>query len=297
MVTLRFCLLSCLMLLAGFLQATIASDRLTNPANSIPISPTDPFPHVAKSYLLQVDGKTLWAHEPDLRLPPASLTKIMTALIVLERTSLDEVITIGKEVVSESGSRIGLKQGDQIQVGELLAAMLISSANDACRALAEHAGGSQRRFTVMMNSRARDMGLRDTNFTNACGHDGKGLYSTAGDLAIITEAALRNRVFRELVTVVKDEIRTVDGKRIFPLENKNELIGRYHLATGVKTGYTSKAGKCLIALAENNGTKILLVLLNAPDRWWDAVSMLDKAFATRQDQSVIKPTAIIDSLD
>src|SRR3972149_10586647 len=245
MFTFRICLLSSLLFLAAFHQTAIASDRLTKTSTSSQASVADPFPHVAKSYILQVNGKTIWAHEPDKRLPPASLTKIMTALIVLEKTSIDEVITIGKEAVSETGSRIGLKQGDKIQVGELIAAMLITSANDACRALAEHTGGSEKMFTDMMNSRAKEMGLRDTHFTNACGHDSKGLYSTASDRAIITEIALRNRIFRGLVTVVKDEIRTVDGKRIFPLENKNELIGRYPMATGVKTGYTSNAGKCL----------------------------------------------------
>ena len=297
MFTFRICLLSSLLFLAAFHQTAIASDRLTKTSTSSQASVADPFPHVAKSYILQMNGQTLWAHEPDKRLPPASLTKIMTALIVLEKTSIDEVITIGKEAVSETGSRIGLKQGDKIQVGELIAAMLITSANDACRALAEHTGGSKKMFTDMMNSRAKEMGLRDTHFTNACGHDSKGLYSTASDLLIIAEAALKNRIFRELITIVKDEISTVDRKRTFLLENKNELIGRYPWAAGVKTGYTSKAGKCLIALAENNGTRVLLVLLNAPNRWWDAVSILDKAFAARQDQSVVKPPAILDRLD
>lgn len=239
---------------------------------------TDPFPHAAASYLLKVNGRTLWAHEPHRVLSPASLTKIMTALIILEKIQMNEIITVSKTAANETGTSLGLKPGDKVYAGYLLGAMIIGSANDACRALAEFAGGSHRRFVARMNSRAKAIGFKKTHFKNACGHDQKGHYSTAYDLALLAETALKNPVFAELVRIVRDEITTVDERQTFSIVNSNQLIGRYPGAIGIKTGYTLKAGKCLIALAENSGTRVLLVLLNAPNRWWDAVAMLDKAF-------------------
>ncbi|MBI5419170.1 MAG: D-alanyl-D-alanine carboxypeptidase, partial [Deltaproteobacteria bacterium] len=239
---------------------------------------SDPFPGVASSYLLKANGKTIWAHSPDRRLPPASLTKIMTALVVLERGRLDGVVTVSEAAARETGAGIGLKPGDRVRAGDLLAATLLGSANDACHALAEHIAGSEERFTRLMNERGRALGMRDTHFANSTGHHHPKLYSTARDLALLAEAVLAHVPFADLVSTVRMGIRTVDGRRTFSLENKNEIIGRYRGAIGVKTGYTKEAGPCLVALAERSGTMVLLVMLNAPNRWWDAVAMLDSAF-------------------
>jgi D-alanyl-D-alanine carboxypeptidase (penicillin-binding protein 5/6) len=238
----------------------------------------DPFPSVASSYILKIDGKTVWAHRPERRLAPASLTKIMTALLVLEREPLDRVVTVSGGAAAESGSRIGLRRGDRMTVGNLLAATLIFSANDACRALADHVGGERGRFTTLMNARAGKLGLNGTHFTNPCGHDQPRHFSTAHDLAILAEAATVNRTFRDLVSRQQQQIRTVDGKRHFNLRTKNLLLGRYPGTVGVKTGYTLAAGRCLIALAEREGTSVLLVMLHTRNRWHDAAAMLDRAF-------------------
>ncbi len=240
---------------------------------------TDPFPYEAASYLIAIDGKTVWARRPDLRLPPASLTKVMTALLAIERGRLDEVVTVSPAAAAETGTRLGLAPGDRMRAAELLAAALLGSANDAARALAEHLAGSERQFVERMNARAQALGMRDTHFANATGHDQRGHYSTARDLALLAEAALRDAIFSELVAVVRVTVRTADGKRVFTLENKNEMVGRYRGVIGVKTGYTQAAGPCLIALAERGQTRVLLVMLNAPNRWWDGVAMLDSAFA------------------
>ncbi len=242
----------------------------------------DPFPLAASSYLLMIDGKTVWAHRPERRLAPASLTKIMTALLVMEREPLDRVVTVSSGAAAESGARIGLRRGDRMTVGSLLAATLIYSANDACRALADHAGGDRERFVALMNARAAKLGLNGTHFSNPCGHDQPRHYSTASDLAVLAEAALGNRTFRELASRRQQQIRTADGMRRFDLRNKNHLLGRYPGIAGVKTGYTLHAGGCLIALAEREGTSVLLVLLHARDRWHDAASMLDRAFARKR---------------
>lgn len=239
----------------------------------------DPFGMVASAYLVNVDGREVWARNPDRRLAPGSLTKMMTGLLVLERADLGEVATVSREASREAGTRLGLAPGDRMPVIDLLAATLLGSANDACHALAEHVAGSEKKFVVLMNARAREMGLSGTHFANACGHDAPGLYSTARDLARLAETAMGNPVFAKMAGIVGGGISTTDGGKNFSIENKNELIGRYRGAKGVKTGFTGRAGKCLAAFAERDGKRVFLVLLNAPDRWWKAEEILDAAFA------------------
>jgi D-alanyl-D-alanine carboxypeptidase (penicillin-binding protein 5/6) len=240
--------------------------------------PNDPFAQSARAYLVQVGGTTVWSHQPDQPLPPASLTKIMTALLVLERANLNQVVSVTPSVAAVTGSRIHLRPGDQVRVRDLLAATLISSANDAAHALAVHMAGSEARFAAMMNERADRLGMKNTNFTNSAGHHYPEHYSTASDLLRLTEAALARPMFRELVAKVRYDIRTVDGKRRFKLENSNKLLPTYDGMVGVKTGYTPEAGRCLIALAERDGVEVLIVLLRAKDRWNLATRMLDTAF-------------------
>jgi len=271
-----------LLILSIFLSSVTATRAATD----------DPFPAVASAYLLQIDGKTVWTHRPERRLPPASLTKVMTALLVLEREPLERVVTVSRGAAGESGTRIGLRRGDRITVGDLLAATLIYSANDACRALADHAGGDRKRFIALMNSRARELGLENTRFNDPCGHDQPNHYSTARDLAILSETALRNRAFREVVARQQQQIRTVDGRRRFMLRNRNQLLGRYPGATGVKTGYTEAAGRCLIALAERDGTRVLLVMLHTRNRWHNAATMMDRAFQQAGQATFANRTAI-----
>ena len=159
------------------------------PAPALPAGyETDPFPQKkAAAYLVTVNGKPLWARNPDKPVPPASLTKVMTALLAIERGRLDEIATIGPGAERETGSRIGLKAGDTIRVRDLLAAAVIQPANDACRALAEHVGGSEARFAAMMNRRAAALGLSRTRFANACVHDRSGPLSTARAPARLAE--------------------------------------------------------------------------------------------------------------
>ena len=213
----------------------------------------DPFGNVAAAYLVKVDGRELWSRNPDLRLAPGSLTKMMTGLLVLERADPGQVATVSPEASRETGTRLGLETGDRMLVIDLLAAALLGSANDACHALADHVAGSEKKFVVLMNARAREMGLSRTRFANACGHDAPGLYSTARDLARLAETAMGNPVFAKIAGIVGGGVSTADGGKKYPIENKNELIGRYRGALGVKTGFTGSAGKCLVALAERGG--------------------------------------------
>lgn len=240
---------------------------------------SDPFPQPAASYLLMLQGETLWARQPTRPLPPASLTKIMTALLVLERNRPEDLVTASTAAADETGAQLGLKPGEQMRVADLLAATLLTSANDACHALADHFAGSESQFVALMNRRAQTLGLAQTRFRNACGHDQPGHQSSAQDLAVLAQVAMNQPAFASLVATVRMTVSTVNNSRSFQLENKNELVGRYPGAIGIKTGFTVKAGKCVVAVAERDGRRALLVLLNAPDRWWTAVAMLDRAFS------------------
>ena len=242
-----------------------------------------PFARPASSYLLQVNGHTYREKNPDLRRAPASLTKIMTALVVLEKSRLDEVVTVSAAASRETGSRIGLRRGDRLKVRDLLAATLMASANDAARALADHLGGNQKNFVKLMNDRARALKLHDTRYCNASGHDQNGHYTSAHDLAVLANRALEIPLFAELVGQRSTRIATQKGQRSFWLKNKNRLIGRYPGASGVKTGTTPRAGQCLVALAQRDNKRVLLVLMNARNRWRTAPAMLDAAFAARPE--------------
>jgi D-alanyl-D-alanine carboxypeptidase (penicillin-binding protein 5/6) len=239
---------------------------------------TDPFPQLADAYLVQIGERDLWAGLADMRLPPASLTKVMTALLVLEDYRPAQIVTVSKSAAQATGSRIRLKTGDKLSVEALLAATLIASANDACAALAEFNAGSIDAFVARMNARAQTLGLRNTHFSNPCGFDAMEHYSSANDLARIAHAALAHPEFAVIVAKSEAEIATVDGRRRFRFKNKNALIGSYAPAIGVKSGYTNGAGKCLIVLARKDGAQVLLVMLNAKSRWWDAIGIIENAF-------------------
>ncbi|HZO01551.1 MAG TPA: serine hydrolase [Burkholderiales bacterium] len=240
-------------------------------------SAADPYPWIAAAYVVKRDGALLWAGQPDARLPPASLAKLMTALLALERGALDEPVAIGRGVLQATGTRIGLKPGERLSARDLLAATVIRSANDACRALADHLGGKN--FVRIMNDRATALDLANTRFADPCGHDREGQYSSAADLAVLAEQVMRHSEYLRLARLERVTISTLDGTRSFALRNTNALIGRYPGALGLKTGYTDGAGNCVVALAERDGVRVLAVLLNAPNRWWNAVGLLDRAFA------------------
>jgi len=240
---------------------------------------TNPFPQVASAYLVAVDGVTLWEKDAVRRLPPASLTKLMTALVVLEQANLRDRVTVSRAAAAQTGSRIGLRSGEVFLAEDLLTATLVASANDACVALADHVAGDERRFAARMNERARALGMRETHFVNACGLDASGHVSSARDLALLATAVLQRPETTRITRLPSARIVSVDGQREHAFASTNALIGRYPGALGLKTGHTRRAGNCLVAYAERGNKRVLMVLLNGQDRWWDAVDILDLAFA------------------
>jgi len=235
--------------------------------------PDRPAVHAAALYLIELkSGRVLFEKDAARRLPPASLTKIMTALVALETASPDQVVNVDRRALVHRSS-LKLHPGEQFLLRDLLTAMLVTSANDACEAIAWHVGKDAGRFVTMMNERARALGLTDTHFVNACGFDAPDHYSTAKDLAALTGQALQTPEFSMMVRTVVREISSVDGKRQVSLHTTNELLLDPDV-NGVKTGYTSKAGRCLIASMFKDGHRLLLVGMNVADRWEQATRLL-----------------------
>ena len=243
-----------------------------------PALAADPFPIPAAAFVVKSGDTLVWSHQAERRLPPASLTKIMTALVVMEHARLGEVVTVSASAAAEGGSRLRLIEGEKLSVMDLLTATLVRSANDAAHALAQHVAGSHENFVVLMNSKSEELGLADTRFQNAIGWDHARHYSTAADMARLAEIALLDPTIRHLVSLEEVRIQTVGGGRIWDLKNSNKLLGLYDGLTGVKTGYTSKAGPCLIAMAERGGERVLVVLFNSPKRWEATPAIMNKAF-------------------
>jgi D-alanyl-D-alanine carboxypeptidase (penicillin-binding protein 5/6) len=202
----------------------------------------------------------------------------MTALLALEAAERPEAwLRVSPRAARETGSRVGLRAGEELSVGDALTATLVSSANDACLALAEHLSGSAPAFVARMNARAMALGLSATRFLNPCGHDEVGHLTSARDLLRLTRTALAFPEFRRLVSLERTTIATRQG-RVIPLRTHNLLLGRFPGALGVKSGYTSGAGPCMVALARRDGVEALVVLLDAPDRWWTVAALLEAAF-------------------
>jgi len=206
-------------------------------------------------------GEVLAQRDAQLRLPMASITKLMTALVVLDYARLDDVVTVGRGAASLGESTIGLVPGEQLTVRDLLAAALIQSANDAADALAVHVAGSEASFVRLMNEKARTLGLRDTHFANPHGLDAEGHYSSARDLTALARAAMRTPVVRD---IVRRQTATIAGGR--KLETWNDLLARFPGLIGVKTGHTENAGWSEVAAVRRPGFVLYATLLGEPTR-------------------------------
>jgi serine-type D-Ala-D-Ala carboxypeptidase (penicillin-binding protein 5/6) len=256
--------------------------RLDDPRDAVAVN----FKRPPRSGLLfDVDsGRVLWRQRPERVLPIASLTKMMTALVAVDRLPEDGKVRITKQALAYTGSGVGMfKRGRRIEVGTMLHGLLLPSGNDAAIALAQEAAGTVPAFISLMNARARSMGLACTRFSTVSGIRDAGNHSCAPDLAALARAVLREprlaRIVRRRSAVLPFPIK---GRKLYLYNNNPLLRMGYRGTTGVKTGYTEAAGRCLVATVRSRGRTLGVVLLDSPDPGRQAVQLFDRAFRRTQ---------------
>ena len=235
-------------------------------------------------------GDILYEQNSDEKLPPASITKIMTLLLIYEaerdgKIKWDDKVTVSQHAASMGGSQVFLEEGETQTAADMTKCIAIASANDAAVAMAEYIGGSEDGFVELMNSRAKELGMDNTEFKNACGLDTEGHITTAKDIALMSKELIKN--FPDIIkytTTWQDTINhtTRKGTTEFGLTNTNKLIRWYDGATGLKTGSTGNAKYCLSATADKNGMELIAVIMAAPDnksRFSEAIKLLDYGYA------------------
>ena len=224
-------------------------------------------------------GAVYFERNADERLPMASTTKIMTALVAIESGNIEREYEVKREYTLVEGTSMSLREGETLTIHDTLWGLLMLSGNDAALALAGECGGSQN-FVAKMNAKARELGLENTHFDNPHGLDSETHYTTARELAILAAYALRNETFREIVSTTS---HTAAGRS---MTNHNRLLRSYEGACGVKTGYTRRAGRCLVSAAERHGRRLVAVTLNDPDDWIDHAAMLDQGFTAFHERTL-----------
>lgn len=272
---------------------------------------TAPFEDFSKSSILMCadTGDIIYENNAYEHLSPASVTKVMSMLLILEalesgKISLSDEVVTSKNAVAMGGSQIWLEEGEKMTVDELFKAVAVASANDACTALAEYIAGSTTSFVSMMNERAKELGLENTNFENCTGLDDTATnhYSCAYDIAVISREVMQHELIKNYTTIWLDYLRNGETE----LNNTNKLVNMYNGITGLKTGTTSKAGFCVCATAERDGMSFISVVLGADtseDRFTSASNMLDYGFANYQiivpeiDETQISTVKVINGIE
>lgn len=224
-------------------------------------------------------GEVLFERNAHKKLSMASTTKIMTSLLALEAGIPETEVTVTKEMVAVEGTSMGLMAGDSVSLRELVYGMLLQSGNDAANTVAYVIGGSPEGFAKLMNERASQIGMKNTNFVTASGLDDENHYSTAYDMALLACESIENPEFAAICSEKTAKLTYGNPPYARTLTNHNRLLWKYPDAVGVKTGFTKKSGRCLVSAAERDGIVLVAVTLNAPDDWNDHVSMFEYGFS------------------
>lgn len=274
----RVCILFFLIYLLVILNTcpVIALDRIAGQPLSDHSTTSFPATEMRSGILVTSDGRELWSRNPDDRRAMASTTKIMTALVALEHAEAEEIVTLTSRHISIGGSNANLRSGERLTVGDAIEAILLVSGNEVALALAEHISGSQAGFVFKMNLKARQLGMSDTRFENVHGLDAANHYSSARDLSLLARHAMSVDEFRRIAVMEYFDPDGSGGRD--PARNTNLLIGDFEGATGVKTGWTSRAGHSLIASSKRGDVELFAVVLGSPDensRFVDAANLLE----------------------
>ncbi len=240
-------------------------------------------------------GQVLYGKNMHKPMHPASTSKIMTAIIALEHGNLNDIVTASKNATRVIGTRIYLEAGEELTLHQLLYALLLRSANDAAIAIAEHIAGSVENFVKMMNAKAKELGCKNTNFTNPHGLTHENHLISAYDMALIASYAMKNETFRKIVSTHSFTIPWKDKDYDRLLVNTNDLLRMYKGTDGIKTGYTSKAGQTIVASAIRGNNRLICVLFRSQGKnlWYDAIKLLDYGFENFDFVSSLKSGKII----
>ncbi|MBS3947887.1 MAG: D-alanyl-D-alanine carboxypeptidase [Dethiobacter sp.] len=242
-------------------------------------------------------NRVLWEKDAHQKLPPASTTKIMTAILTLQLGDEEDPVKVSEQASKTEGSSIWLEAGEEKTVGELLYGLMLCSGNDAAVALAEHIAGSVEKFALLMNNKAKEIGADNTNFKNPHGLPDDEHYTTAYDLALISAYALRNTRFREIIRTLKHTISWPDRDWDRIMLNQNRLLELYPGGDGVKTGWTKKAGRCLVGSATREGWQLVTVVLDAPQMWEDTMHLLDYGFSRYKLEKILYQGQVVRSAE
>ncbi len=237
--------------------------------------------------LMNADSsEVIYGQNIDAKLPMASTTKIMTTILTLESGDLDTEFVVPDEALKTEGSSMYLHEGEMVTKLELCYGMMLPSGNDAANAAALTLGGSYEEFAEMMNEKASEIGMLNTNFVTPSGLHDENHYSTAYDMAILTEYALENEDFRKICGTKNVRLSSENWEYDKYLSNSNKLLDRYESCIGVKTGFTDEAGRCLISAAEKDGVTLIALTFHASDDWNDHTRMLDYGFSVTKSVEI-----------
>ena len=238
-------------------------------------------PDISASSAVLIDADTLevlYDKESEIRRTMASTTKIMTTLLAVESDNLDKTVKVKDDVYIE-GTAIGFKKGDKLTLEALCYAMMLESGNDAAVLTARYLAGNEENFSTVMNSKAAEIGMNNTNFVTASGLDADGHYSTAYDMALLGAYSIKNAKFREICSKKNYKAIFLNSGSVRYFSNHNKLLSMCGGAIGVKTGFTKKSGRCLVSACERNGKLLVAVTLNAPDDWNDHIRLYDYGYS------------------
>lgn len=240
---------------------------------------TKPLVNASAAVLIKADtGEVLYSKNPHAIMAPASTTKIMTSILAIEQGDLDANVKVSAHAAGIPGSTMNLHPGEAPTLRALLYGLMLPSGNDAATAIAEYIAGSETRFAQLMTAKAAQLGMKNTSFKNASGLPAVNHYTTAYDLALLAGYALKNPVFAEIVQTKEASVPSSRSNLSRSLVNHNKLLWQYPYATGIKTGYTRRAGRCLVASATQNGTTLIAAVLKSDTMYQDSIQLFEFGF-------------------
>ena len=271
---------------------------ITEIQNTRPVPADDKLPNMTATSAIVIEAKTghiIYQRNANRKMFPASTTKMMTLITALEYGKLDEMVTVSKNASGAEGSTLWLEIGEKIPLGDLLSGMMMISGNDAAIAIAEHVDGSVGNFAAHMTQRAKELGAKGTNFTNANGLPDENHYTTAYDLAILAAHGYTLPHFEEIVST-KEQVFSWVHDDAHLLRNENQMLWLYQGGNGVKTGYTEAAGRCLVSASNRNGVQLIAVVLDSLYMWNDSIALLDYGFSKVENSTLVKSDETVETL-